>query len=160
MQKIRTKTGAASFYIVAFTTLLLSVIVVGFITIVLSEMARTANNDLSQSAYDSALAGVEDAMVAILNYQSCINQGATETIPTASGQVTCGEIIYYMNHADCDMVGHILSRIGKDESKEELFHFLTPFFCSSGLLFMISWAIRQRQASMVPQSQTPSSWSL
>lgn len=120
MQKIRTKTGAASFYIVAFTTLLLSVIVVGFITIVLSEMARTANNDLSQSAYDSALAGVEDAKVAILNYQSCINQGATETIPTASGQVTCGEIIYYMNHADCDMVGHILSRIGKDESKEVL----------------------------------------
>ena len=121
MQKIHTKTGAASFYIVAFTTLLLSVIVVGFVTIVLSEMARTANNDLSQSAYDSALAGVEDAKVAILNYQSCVEQGYTETIPVPdSSNVTCGEIIYYMNHPDCDMVGHILGRIGKGENKEVL----------------------------------------
>ena len=121
MQKIHTKTGAASFYIVAFTTLLLSVIVVGFVTLVLSEMARTANNDLSQSAYDSALAGVEDAKAAILNYQSCVNQGYTETIPvTDSATVTCGEIIYYMNHPDCDMVGHILGRIGKNENKEVL----------------------------------------
>ena len=121
MQKIHTKTGAASFYIVAFTTLLLSVIVVGFVTIVLSEMARTANNDLSQSAYDSALAGVEDAKVAILNYQSCVEQGATEAIPVPdSSNVTCGEIIYYMNHPDCDMVGHILGRISKAENGEIL----------------------------------------
>lgn len=119
MQKIHTRTGAASFYIVAFTTLLLSVIVVGFVTLVLSEMARTANNDLSQSAYDSALAGVEDAKAAILNYQSCINQGYSETIPVEDNSaVTCGEIIYYMNHPDCDMVGHILGRIGKGENKE------------------------------------------
>ena len=121
MQKIHTRTGAASFYIVAFTTLLLSVIVVGFVTLVLSEMARTANNDLSQSAYDSALAGVEDAKAAILNYQSCINQGYTETIPVEDNSaVTCGEIIYYMNHPDCDMVAHILGRIGKNENKEVL----------------------------------------
>lgn len=121
MRKIHTKSGAASFYIVAFTTLLLSVIVVGFITIILSEMARTANNDLSQSAYDSALAGVEDAKVAILNYQSCLEQGAVETIPIEdSSAVTCGEIIYYMNHPDCDTVGHILGRIGKNERKEVL----------------------------------------
>ena len=121
MRKIHTKTGAASFYIVAFTTLLLSVIVVGFIVLVLAEMARTANNELSQSAYDSALAGVEDAKAAILNYQSCLNQGATATQPTNAGQVTCGEIVYYINNPDydgCDTVAHILSRIRKDESKE------------------------------------------
>ncbi|MBR5027357.1 hypothetical protein IKX64_02080 [Candidatus Saccharibacteria bacterium] len=123
MQKIHTKTGAASFYIVAFTTLLLSVIVVSFVTIILTEMARTANNDLSQSAYDSALAGVEDAKAAILNYQKCIAQGYTEQIPSASGPVTCPEIIYYINHPDfsgCDTVAHILSRIGKGESGEVL----------------------------------------
>ena len=123
MQKIHTKTGAASFYIVAFTTLLLSVIVVGFVTIILSEMARTANNDLSQSAYDSALAGVEDAKAAILNYQSCIEQGYTAEVPGSTGPVTCPEIIYYMENPEysgCDTVAHILSRIGKDESGEVL----------------------------------------
>ena len=123
MQKIHTKTGAASFYIVAFTTLLLSVIVVGFVTIILSEMARTANNDLSQSAYDSALAGVEDAKAAILNYQSCIEQGYTAEVPGSTGPVTCPEIIYYMENPEysgCDTVAHILSRISKDESGEVL----------------------------------------
>ncbi len=121
MKKIHTKTGAASFYIVAFTTLLLSVIVVSFVTIVLTEMARTANNDLSQSAYDSALAGVEDAKAAILNYQSCLEQGYTEAYPSTTGPITCPEIIYYINHPEyggCDTVAHILSRLGKDEHGE------------------------------------------
>ena len=118
MKKIRT--GAASFYIVAFSTLFLTIIALGFATIVISEVNRTINNDLSQSAYDSALAGVEDAKVAILNYQSCLNQGYdTETAPIlTSTQITCGEIIYYMNHPDCDMVGHILGRISKDQNQE------------------------------------------
>jgi len=118
MKKIRT--GAASFYIVAFSTLFLTIIALGFATIVISEVNRTINSDLSQSAYDSALAGVEDAKVAILNYQSCLNQGYdTETTPIiTSTQITCGEIIYYMNHPDCDMVGHILGRIPKDQQQE------------------------------------------
>ena len=104
-------TGAASFYIVAFATLLLTIVALGFAALVISEARRTLDSDLSQSAYDSALAGVEDAKLAILNYQSCINQGYGSEPITFDGKVTCGEIVYYMNHPDCDMVGHILGRI-------------------------------------------------
>lgn len=114
-------TGAASFYIVTIATLLLSIIVMSFAMIALSESNRTTDSDLSQSAYDSALAGIEDAKVAILNYQSCLNQGysAASSI-TKDGNTTCEEIIYIMEHPDCDMVGHILNRIPENESGEVL----------------------------------------
>lgn len=107
--------GVASFYIVTISALLLTITAVGFVSLVISETQRTLNSDLSKSAYDSALAGVEDAKVAILNYQSCVNQGFYETSITYDGVVTCGEIIYYMHHPDCDMVGHILGRISEND---------------------------------------------
>ena len=44
------KKGAASFYIVAFATLILIIVVMSFATIMISEMARTSNDDLAQSA--------------------------------------------------------------------------------------------------------------
>lgn len=113
---MKKRTGAASFYIVAISTLLFTIIAMSFAAVVISELARTTNSDLSQSAYDSALAGIEDAKIAITNYQNCIKQGysAASSI-SASGNVSCGEIIYYMQHPDCDMVGHILNRIPKSD---------------------------------------------
>ena len=121
MKQVRTKSGAAAFYIVAFSTLLLSIIALSFVTVIISEIVRTTNSDLSASAYDSALAGIEDAKAALLNYQSCINQGYEEKAPnTTNDMLTCEEIIWYMNHPDCDMVGHILGRIRKADSQEVL----------------------------------------
>ena len=76
---MRVKKGAASFYIVAFSTLILVIIAVSFTTVILSELARSVNDDLSQSAYDAALAGIEDAKVAFANYQEC-KSGGNSTI--------------------------------------------------------------------------------
>ncbi len=113
---MKKRTGAASFYIVAISTLLFTIIAMSFAAVVIAELSRTTNSDLSQSAYDSALAGIEDAKVAILNYQNCLNQGATAASSISlAGNVSCGEIIYYMEHPDCDMVGHILNRIPKSD---------------------------------------------
>ncbi len=61
----KTKKGAASFYVVIFTTLVLGIITISFVRIMLSEATRTTDTDLNQSAYDSALAGVEDAKSAL-----------------------------------------------------------------------------------------------
>lgn len=110
------KKGAASFYIVAFSTLILVVIATSFAMVVTSEIARTSNDDLSQSAYDSSLAGVEDAKVAYSNYRRCAEAGikAQSTRPTGIGTITCAEIMYWMEHPDCYMVGHILGKIPKD----------------------------------------------
>ena len=111
--KNRFKKGAASFYVVAFSTLILVIIAASFAAIIISEIARTSNDDLAQSAYDSALAGVEDAKVAIYNYRNCIEQGFTASANIDDdGVLTCGEIIKYVesDEKSCDMVAKILNR--------------------------------------------------
>lgn len=114
----KNKSGAAAFYIVAFSTLILTIVAIGFAAVIISEITRSSNDDLSQSAFDSALAGVEDAKLAFYNYQSCLEKGETAKEPDGDSTITCGEIIYYMEHPDCDMVAHILGRRREGESGE------------------------------------------
>lgn len=113
------KKGAASFYMVAFSTLILIIIVTSFAAIIISEVTRTANDDLSQSAYDSALAGVEDAKLLIYNYQKCVNDDNNST--------WCEEIKSYIERPtdeeenqstnDCDRVGELLGRTKSEKEK-------------------------------------------
>lgn len=109
----KTRKGAASFYIVAFSTLILMIIATSFATVIISEISRSSNDDLSQSAYDAALAGIEDAKVAFSNYRRCVEAGAAAATsrPTGSYTGSCAEIRYWMEHPDCYMVGHILGKI-------------------------------------------------
>lgn len=112
------KKGAASFYMVAFSTLILIIIVTSFAAVIISEVTRTANDDLSQSAYDSALAGVEDAKLVIYQYQKCKKMEGPSDL--------CKEIINKIENsssgsdesARCDAVGKILQRIDKEEGGE------------------------------------------
>ena len=113
------KKGAASFYIVAISTLILVIIAASFAAVIISEMARTSNDDLAQSAYDSALAGVEDGKLAFYNYQNCLKSHADG----------CSEIINWFNKANdpnnaddkCDMVAEILQRkIELDENGNKM----------------------------------------
>ncbi|MBR2766727.1 hypothetical protein IKD67_01415 [Candidatus Saccharibacteria bacterium] len=125
--KIRSKfkKGAASFYIVAFSTLILMIVAISFAAVIISEVERTSNDDLSQSAYDSALAGIEDAKLAYSNYQNCLTQeGVSKETPNNNGIVTCGEIMYYMDKAnddsaeeDCAVVWKILGKSDEDGNK-------------------------------------------
>ncbi|MDO4747036.1 MAG: hypothetical protein Q4A70_01685, partial [Candidatus Saccharibacteria bacterium] len=108
----------ASFYVVAFSTLILVIIAASFAAIIISEITRTSNDDLAQSAYDSALAGVEDAKLAFYNYQNCLAQGATKQAINNDGTLTCGEIIYIMEEQsdDCDMTARLLGRLRDGEA--------------------------------------------
>lgn len=63
--------GAVSIFIVIFTALLVTIVTAGFIQIMLHNQEQATNNDLSQSAYDSALAGVEDAKRALVKLKEC-----------------------------------------------------------------------------------------
>ena len=118
------KKGAASFYVVAFSTLILAIIATSFATAIIAEITRTSNDDLSQSAYDAALAGVEDAKLALLNYDECLANGRTYADNLTGGEnVECQDIVYWVNHpeeAGCDMVARILGRIGKGDEGEVL----------------------------------------
>ena len=105
------KKGAASFYIVAFSTLILVVIATSFAMVIMSEISRSMNDDLSQSAYDSALAGVEDAKIFYSNYRRCAEAGTTvynpgDAFPHAGS--LCEKIMWYMANPSCDMVGQTL----------------------------------------------------
>lgn len=124
--KNKFKSGAASFYIVAFSTLILVIIAASFASAIISEVTRSSNDDLSQSAYDAALAGAEDAKLAFSNYWNCIKSGANAnpTSLSAATEVTCQDIIYWMNHnsvseGGCDMVANILGRYSKNATAEE-----------------------------------------
>lgn len=120
--KRRFKKGAASFYIVAFSTLILVVIATGFATVIMSEISRTANDDLSQSAYDSALAGIEDAKVAYSNYRRCKEAGVPTPSALTDGGIKCDDILYWVEKKpnDCAMVGHILGKIPKNDDTGEV----------------------------------------
>lgn len=62
----RNDRGATALFIVIFSILLMSTITISFLSLMVSEQQRSTNDELSQSAYDSALAGVEDAKRAIV----------------------------------------------------------------------------------------------
>ena len=107
---IENKKGIASFYVVAFSTLILLVIAVSFASLVVSQMERSSNADLSQSAYDAAMAGVEDAKLAYMNYRNCKKNPGANSL--------CGDIIRAMEvEPSCNMVSVMLGR--DDVSSEE-----------------------------------------
>ena len=125
-KRTETRKGAASIYIVIFTTTLLGIIALSFVRIMLAESLRTTNYSLSQSAYNSALAGVEDAKIVLLRYQSCINKG---TYVSGGGKSASCDQIYslfgnqnaaYKTSQDCSVVGKILHSSQSNLDKETL----------------------------------------
>lgn len=106
------KTGSASFYTVIVTCMLLGVIVVSFTYLVIREQTKDIENNLSRSAYNSALAGIEDAKLALSAYYNCINTGESSKTST----LPCNEIKSLIESSpnNCDAVAKILGRNGTE----------------------------------------------
>ena len=97
--KLKTKKGAASIYVVVMATLLLSVITVAFIRLIIRESQKSTNDELAQSAYDSALAGVEDAKTALKKYHK--NEISAATMFSSS----CNAFAHDINQVEEDFDG-------------------------------------------------------
>jgi Tfp pilus assembly protein PilX len=80
MTRINRQSGAVSLFVVIFAALLMTIVTISFIQLMVRDQRQATVNDLSQSAYDSAQAGVEDAKRLLLLDQSCRNGTAALSI--------------------------------------------------------------------------------
>jgi hypothetical protein len=116
------KRGAVSLYIVLFATLLVTVIALGFTRIMMSERRQVSDTDLSQTAFDSAMTGIEDARLAVIRYNECLTTG--NPFPSGANNRSCADIISVMRTGQpvtgginvCDQVSFILGRPGTNET--------------------------------------------
>jgi hypothetical protein len=118
-----TKRGAVSLYIVLFATLLVTVIALGFTRIMMNERDQVSDTDLSQTAYDSAMTGIEDAKLAILTYNECLSRDGAGSV----NGLSCSSIISAIQNpnsntlaAPCDVVPYILGRSYSGSSSDRI----------------------------------------
>lgn len=111
MVMAKAKKGMVSIFLVVFSTILLSLITIGFIRIMLDDQKRAINSDLADSARDSALAGVADAKRALLYYNKEICKNSTDNSK-------CSEILNkYLQANSCDAVQGVYGKSTGVETK-------------------------------------------
>ncbi|MBR3204342.1 hypothetical protein IKF81_01510 [Candidatus Saccharibacteria bacterium] len=161
------KKGATSIYVVVISALLFSVITVSFVRIIINESNRTVSDELSQAAYDSALAGVEDARLAIKKYFECkgVSNGDCENVTKSINESFSTSS---SDNPNCDGVAKALNRISNNgeevkiqETKDNKSDTVQAYTCvildpeTSDYRSTLSSSDRQRVISLKPAGMSP-----
>lgn len=80
-EKYRYQRGGVSIFLVLFACLLVTLVTVGFITVMIKNQQQVTDSSLADSAYDSAIAGVEDAKRVAIIYRQCKTGELAVTTP-------------------------------------------------------------------------------
>jgi Tfp pilus assembly protein PilX len=90
----RRESGAVSLFLVIFAMLLITVVTLSFIRTMVADQSQSSLADLSQSAYDSSLAGTEDAKRALIYYRTVCTNGLASDCAAAKAALdssTCNQ---------------------------------------------------------------------
>lgn len=109
--------GAVSLFVVIFTALLFVAVTVGFTVLMLSDQQAATDNDLAQSALDSANAGTEDAKRVLAQYADC--QERALTTPGSN----CEKIRIAVNRNECNTINVALGSASGDQSERKIQQF-------------------------------------